>query len=102
MFGGYTQEVIGTSVFGERFDSQTVPETNGAVSVVPPEAAPMDGSNPLAWSMYRAVATIFDNSSGTNDVYAVLTILCPFLRPLTQLLVECFPADTTLRVRRAM
>ena len=61
MFGGYTQEVIGTSVFGERFDSQTVPETNGAVSVVPPEAA-LDPRE-----VASAVATLL---SGDFDAHA--------------------------------
>ena len=86
MFGGYTQEIIGTSVFGKHFDSQSVPEASGDVSINP-ETSSMDGV-PLSWKMYRAVATIFANSSG--DINALLSLLCPVLLPVLQFLSQYF------------
>jgi len=98
MFGGYTQEVIGTSVFGQHFDSQSVPETDGDTSIVS-ELSSMDGPS-TAVSMYRAVATIFDSSSG--DVSSLLGLLCPFLVPFLQAFTEYFPTETSKRVRKAI
>lgn len=97
MFGGYTQEIIGTSVFGRHFQSQKVPESNGDTALVA-EKSVMEG--PLHISMYRAVATIFANSSG--DLESTLSLLCPVLLPLLKMIAEIFPSKTTLHVRRAI
>ena len=98
MFGGYTQEIIGTSVFGKHFDSQSVPEASGDVSINP-ETSSMDGV-PLSWKMYRAVATIFANSSG--DINALLSLLCPVLLPVLQFLSQYFPTEDAIRTRKAI